>query len=406
MKKILFGATLMSVSLAGCVSNNEMELNSNDNPQPITFEVAKFNVSSRAESTFADGSQDADGLGHLTFDPNRSFGTYAWLATGHGGEHTNYITNEMVSFVDGLWVTRGDVYSWPQEANKHLDFVSYYPYSADADNDGVGDDAWCPKFGTTNTTKHDYNKLEYVDFVNDGKDLMFSDKAHLQKRNHLTHYYSGVPTLFRHALAKLNFTAAIKRDKLEDENGNILYWRVTVTKFSVGGLVKQGDLTLVTTSPASSSTTQWTIEGNPTYKVWQSNVMNDDQGQTVYDCMEWSLGNGIQLDLLNSVTGAQTLGANYIVIPQIITDNQYFTISYKVESSTTPTVANSWTVEHEITDRTYNFSTFAQYQTALKAWEMGKNITYTIMIDPLGDVITFDPAEVDWDTISGGSLDI
>ena len=36
---------------------------------------------------------------------------------------------------------------------------------------------------------------------------------------------------------------------------------------------------------------------------------------------------------------------------------------------------------------------------------MGQNITYNIIIDPLGDIINFDPAVSDWEAVSG-TLDI
>ena len=38
---------------------------------------------------------------------------------------------------------------------------------------------------------------------------------------------------------------------------------------------------------------------------------------------------------------------------------------------------------------------------AVPAWEMGKNITYTIDIDPAGDEIHFAPAVVDWENVDG-----
>jgi hypothetical protein len=46
---------------------------------------------------------------------------------------------------------------------------------------------------------------------------------------------------------------------------------------------------------------------------------------------------------------------------------------------------------------TKNFSDFP----AVPAWEQGKNITYTIDIDPAGDEIHFAPAVVDWENVDG-----
>jgi hypothetical protein len=38
---------------------------------------------------------------------------------------------------------------------------------------------------------------------------------------------------------------------------------------------------------------------------------------------------------------------------------------------------------------------------SVPAWEMGKNITYTIEIDPAGDIIHFAPRVIDWENIDG-----
>ena len=84
---------------------------------------------------------------------------------------------------------------------------------------------------------------------------------------------------------------------------------------------------------------------------------------------------------------------NFFVLPQAFVEGgQSITVDYTVETTSplgeTDIATKSKTVH------------FINYP-AVSAWEMGKNITYTIQIDPEGDVIHFAPAIVDWETGNG-----
>ena len=397
MKKFLFWATVVGASLTGCVNDNGSALNAEDNPQAITFEVASYKASSRAD----EGATTND---YKPFDTGLIFGTFAWEANGHGATHVPFMENTQIAYVGGVWIGIDKPYFWPSEKENHIDFVSYFPYSS------TGTDSWVPQITENVVGKDDYNKLIYNNYKVDGQDLMFSDKAHLQTSNHVTYFTSGVPTLFRHALAKLNFMVAAKY--LESKDGDqTTYWQVKVHSIKIGGIRDEGTVTMTTTSPttgASALTTQWSIVKTDSEQpdVW--NVSG-----SVAEPKTWSREGGHPLLAVDEsqpnsnyeIFGAGTGRAvDYMIMPQKIEQNQqYINIVYTIASRAE--IGGEWKNEEEF-DKTFTFDELNKKGASILNWEMGKNITYKILIDPKGDLINFDPAEVDWVPVNGGTLDM
>lgn len=87
------------------------------------------------------------------------------------------------------------------------------------------------------------------------------------------------------------------------------------------------------------------------------------------------------------------MAENYFVLPQaLVNDQQNITTDYSIK--TTAPSSQSATTDYTKMVHFVNYHSVA-------AWEMGKNITYTIQIDPEGDVIHFAPAVVDWVDVNG-----
>lgn len=374
MKKYLFLATVVGAAFTSCVNDNEAVLTSEKNPQPITFEVAKYKASSRAEG-------DAQSqTGYTAFPTNQFFGTFAYKSASINGTHELFMNNEKIGFMNNTWVALGGSYLWPEKG--HVDFISYYPYS-ELNND------FAPEVGDVNSG--DKNKLSFNNYTVNQVDLMYSDKAHLQTHNYTTYGHSGVPTLFRHALAKLNFKVAAKY--LVDTNNENQSWSILVESIKLNSLHGTGSLHLQTTSPSTAGTTEWKVsnhvEGQP--KVWMT------QGDATV-VKEWKVENGGQ-SLDKELTIFST-AADYYVLPQTFGNKlQSVTIKYYVTDKNPN--SNTYNEPEERNKTLY----FYDYSKMVAAWEIGKNITYNIIIDPLGDIINFDPAVSDWDAISG-TLDI
>lgn len=400
MKKFLFWATVVGASLTGCVNDNETVLAPEDNPQAVTFEVAKYKASSRA----GEGAQAQASTGYSTFPTTDVFGTYAWEADGHGGDHTPFMTNTKIGYVGNVWLGLDKTYFWPSDQNAHIDFVSYYPYGT------AGTDAWVPTITESADGRNDFNKLIYSNYVVDGKDLMFSDKAHLQKANHKTYYQNGVPTLFRHALAKLNFMVATKSSSTTI-GSQTTYWRVKVLSITVGNIYNKGTITMTTESPTQGSSakeSQWSILKNNTEEpnVW--NTSGD-----VASAKTWSREGGHELPVRDTektndgyvIFGEGTEKAqDYMIMPQKIAENQqYINIVYTIASK--GSIEGQWMNEEEFS-KTFTFDDLNKKGASILNWEMGKNITYKILIDPMGDLINFDPAVVEWENVDGGNIDM
>ena len=99
MKKFLFWATVVGASLTGCVNDNEAGLTPEENPQAVTFEVAKYKASSRAD----EGAQaPINPTSYTAFPTTETFGAYAWEASGHGGVHTPFMENTKIAYIGNV----------------------------------------------------------------------------------------------------------------------------------------------------------------------------------------------------------------------------------------------------------------------------------------------------------------
>lgn len=368
MKKFFLLAALVGVAFTSCVKNEGVATVANQNE--ITFEVAKYKASSRAE---------------IAYPTNIPFGTYAYYENfNNKGVHTLYIDNAEIVYKTssntGYWAAKTETYFWPTQG--HLDFVSYSPYNADATSPAV------PKISDSDeqqTLKYETFKVDAANPV----DILYSDKAMTQTANTSHYGFAGVPTLFHHALAKLNFLVkAFRMNNLEESPDAVTNWEITINKITLSGIYDEGSLTMKTTNvhDAGATTVQWANANTITeYDVWSN---TSSQTSKVWECAQ-------VLSTTASIYGAGTADAaqNYFILPQnLAKDVQQITVDYTIK--TTAPGGQVGTVDYSATK---NFSDFPK----VPAWEQGKNITYTIEIDPIGDEIHFAPAVVDWENIDG-----
>ena len=374
MKKYLFLATVVGAAFTSCVNDNEAVLTQAENSQPITFEVAKYKASSRAEN-----DAQSQNTGYTAFPTNQFFGTFAYKAESVNGSHSLFMDNEKVGYVNNAWMALGGVYMWPDKG--HVDFISYYPYSEDGDS--------APVVGDVNDG--DNNKLSFNSYQVGQVDLMYSDKAHLQTHNYTTYGHSGVPTLFRHALAKLNFQVAAKY-LVGNETDVQTKWAILVESIKLNSLYGMGSLHLQTTSPSTAGTTQWTIAN---YVEGAAKIWSPEGDATVNQ--EWKVAAGQPLDTELTIFAD---ASDFYVLPQTF-GNKLQSVSIKYYIINKNETSPDYNEPQERNKTLY----FYDYSKMVSAWEIGKNITYNIIIDPQGDIINFDPAVSDWEAITG-TLDI
>lgn len=417
MKKFFLMATVVGAAFTGCVDDNEAVWQQEESSaKPITFEVAKYKPASRADG---DGTQTQSTLpnGIVNFDNQATFGTFGYMTKNGEHNHNLYMDNvEIMYYTNGQYwapvrtteiVDGNEVekfYVWPNDG--HLDFISYYPYAATVISGGSKTySSTIPKISDTDGQK----TLTYnYDITSQGAphDLMYSDKAVYQISNEDHYGFAGVPTLFRHALAKLNF--AVKATKLNNNltaiGDNFKYsWEVTVKSIALNNIYKEGTVEMKTTAPSTTvaTTTQWrnTRLDNPAnsnHNVWTINTSTEDSRNPYMNEKKWQHTQVLTTEARvysGSAVNDADKAMNYFVIPQSLV-NQTVTIVYDIVTKDK---------DGNVTNTKSNISVVRKFSdiTTIPAWEMGKSITYIIDIDPEGDVIYFAPAVVDWELQSG-----
>lgn len=304
MKKYFVFAIAALVSLAACtkVENNALE---NAPDVEITFQTASY-------ATKAAGDQFT----------GTSFGTYAWSTASQLAGNI-FMDNETITLQGGVWKP-STAYFWPKTAT--VDFISYYP--AGASYITVAQDA-----------------ITYADYdvsANPTVDLLYADKAvgYGANVNEVTTTpatsYQGVPTFFRHALAKLSINAQLAYDRklVEDADGTftVTKWAVKLTGANYSNLYYKGGLKLQLKSDASASpkVVGWDVlDGDDNVlaaeakKVWTSNngaksasaaltisnegVLTTDAAQTMLD------GVYVLPQTLANVAGSQGMSFNFTI---------------------------------------------------------------------------------------------
>ena len=351
MKKVFVIAALAIISLAACTKIE------NDSAQ----KEINFQVANRVQTKAASAAEYTGG----------AFGTYAWF---NGTD--DFMVNEKVDKAGGMWKTVDHTFYWPKTGS--IDFISYSPF------DGASNVA-------SAMPVVDKNSITYTGYTVSNVDLMYADKVTCSSNvDELTddletgsdNGYTGVPTLFRHALAKVNFKVAA--NFLEWGSGSDkTSWEVTLKSAKIGGLYTTGDCAL------TWSGSEWT---KPAGNVW-SNPSGSTADQEL-------VSSPVTLKAYPETTDLASVDG--FVLPQALT-SAVQTIDFEFHIKTT--LANGKVIEED-------FNTTVDVSgLALDKWEMNQMINYTIKFKPTASdttvpgstpdspedvTITFDPAVADW----------
>lgn len=357
MKKFFLLAAMVGVALTGCMKN-EVYVPKCDTP--ISFEVANYVAQTRASGEFS---------------TTETFGVNAWSRGAGASSSVQMMTDEPVSYDGTKWTTTAATYYWP--INGTVDFIAYYPTSVKPEivYDYNGADTYT------------YENYE-VETVADGVDLMYADKAIRFSANNAAgdnetalgydgaYGFEGVPTLFRHALAKVNFkvqnglpTDGVYSYDIKVNSITLSVYnkgKVTLTNNGETGNAKRGTWNLPTNNV-------WTPTSSKVELTWTGTTATPSDGTAVDYATRTQY---VLPQALNA--GDQKIKVNYTV-------TQYQTISG---------------TKTEISEQTYEPIVDLR-SDALPRWEMNKNITYTISLSSIGTQILFAPAVEEWEPASG-----
>lgn len=353
MKKLFVMAALVGVALTGCMKN-EVYVPTCDTP--ISFEVANYEAQTRANGAFE-------------YD---SFGVNAWSRDAAASESVLMMDGEIVEYVDDKWTTETPYY-WP--INGTVDFIAYYPANEEPDiiYDYAGGDTYT-----------------YSNYTVEDVDLMYADKAIRFSANTAasdnktgfsigSYGFEGVPTLFHHALAKVNFKVK-NANPYETDNPAITY-EIVVNNITLK-TYNTGSVTLKNTGTGTASRGSWSVvdpedEGN----VWAPKLDSN------LETLTWANANLVLAD--NSVKDYAT--RTQYVLPQTLTDDVTVSVTYTVTQKQNGT---------PISVKQYTPAAIKLNTMGLESWEMNKNITYTISISAQSNQILFAPAVENWENVA------
>jgi hypothetical protein len=373
MKKYII---LVAAAIVACAACSKVETLGEKNE--INFNVAKY------VQTKASGS---------AYDTAVPFGTYAWFTAASGSTNAEFMVNEKVAYNGSVWTTADHTFYWPKTG--YVEFISYSPFA------GTSDAAGSLPVITANS-------ITYTDVTVGTDDLMYADKVKCsENKNEITDDdvndsgFSGVPTLFHHALAKLSFKVKANFTEWKDAATNTTTkWEVTITSFKIDSLYTKGSCALALNADGKTWNKPVTTVGTTDYNVWTvSDPASITAAQELVDAAVYP--DGVKL-----TTEAKDLTpAAGFVMPQVLAAGAQ---KVKIVARIKTTLSNGRTIEENF-EKTVDISGIS----SLKAWQMNQNIIYTINFkptakaDPNGhdddpeDVkITFDPAVADWTVVN------
>ena len=221
MKKYIIIAAAAVMALAACSKVD----NVGGDKREINFQVAN-RLQTKATGAIYD---------------NGAFGTYAWYTAGSSAatssQNVAFMVNETVDKVGSVWKTSINTFYWPKTGA--IDFISYSPFS-----------------GTNATADSNpavtANSITYTNVTAGSVDYMYADKVkcsanvdEVTDSDTADSGYKGVPTVFRHALAKLSFKIKANFVEYTDPTTNKkTSWDVTVTSAKIGGFKNTGSCAL------------------------------------------------------------------------------------------------------------------------------------------------------------------
>ena len=333
------------------------------------------------------------------FPTDQTFGTYAWTE-GTTGEY--FIENKEVSFANGVWST-ATAYFWPK--NQSVDFFSYYPYNV---------------AGTVPTVTKTQLTYSNIDFANTQVDIMYADKAvgytdnadQVQngQENGQQNGFTGVPTIFRHAGAKVKVNVILgENEKTEAATGVVTKWDVTLKSTQLSGIYTKGNCVLNLADTPTTGLVPWVkptqnvgTDTEPNYvNVWTPdvNLTNSESNSLYNDKQEKDLVKNEGVTVIGKALGNDQYDGVYM-LPQVLAAGQqkiYFTfkvVTYRKAPGETDFV-EVLTQNNVVLSADLLIDTADQNQ--ILAWQMNQSIVYNITIGPAGKQITFDPAIIDWE---------
>ena len=335
MKKV-FIALLYVSALVAC---SRLEVTPiEDSKAAITYQTAPI---TKAHAEFAHSYVFESAAYYLPpSNPSKS-----WL--NYGEESVLYVSPDVVSYTNGVWQMK-DLHYWPKDGGT----LTFFSWSLNKSDLKFNSNAFVEikkEFGVC---------LSNFDItVDKGTDFIVADITADQTKNQDRKYYTvGVPTLFKHKLSSLTFTAETDEDYSASKR--FLINSITITNLAKTGNYQQGEVIKTTNPWCWTAVDKWTVNGT-------------------YNAVYYNNTTGMEVtNTLQNVKGEQ-----YYYIPQTFDETEVIEIHYQildVKSNVTEDVVIKIPIKNVI-------------ETAFKVGTI-----YTINLRFHLDEILWDPAVEDW----------
>ncbi len=286
------------------------------------------------------------------YSTSDTFKSYAWyLPNGKSWDSNKadavpYFSNVTVEFQTDKWRGADQSYYWPKEGS--LSFWSYSPASlANKGNISVSKDGVTLTGWTVNASTNQDIDFMVADFVSD------------RTTNVKTYGYVGVPTLFRHKLAKVtvNVSTASARSVTND---------VKLYKVSFKNVYTTGSFTMTQTTQTAKADESWSDRSN------------------LQEIVIYENANGLELDLtaVNVTLNAKDL----LAIPQVL------------NADSTRGTGNPVTLclEYSMNSTTHATAERSLPEIKSQLWGIGQHITYSVVFGEENEPIEFSGSVGDW----------
>lgn len=408
MKKYFILAAAALVASAACTKTG-LDIDNNAGPSyKVGFEVANYAAQTKANVALT----NAD-------DALYQFHTYAYQFP-KVGDPVDFMNTDIFAWdnaTPAAKVTTGtSIYSWAPEDDyfwPKTGWINFYSYA------GTQNPAESVSADKKTVT------LSYTDATIASTDnIMVADAALRFNANQSTyavdgtegsgHVTTGVPTLFRHMLAKLYIDVKIQIPAAKQSANTS--WKVQVLDgYDIDGNstisdaeksliipVNQGTLTLVNADALAADAALNTTTQQWTRTQTGADVVSGWKPGSTTEKIQLTQANILTLSV-NSLESASTeqLLAWRTVMPQL-TDNVALQLVYKVQAlhGTTVFMEEIRTVGIEVAADIHDLT------GSIAQWESNKKITYHIIIDPVSEKVTFDPAVEEYDAIEANASDV
>ena len=330
---------VVAALLAGCAKTEIVSAPDRE----ISFSVGSYAPSTKAVEVTEFTSFSSKGFLHAegVADVQNFFGTAGETITNDG---------------NGIWEPSHPYY-WPKGESSYINFVSWF------DKNGTPSEVTESTISWTDRT-----------FTPDDN-ILVAKKAWNQKGNALNYFTPGVPTIFQHILAKVEFKAKAAMAS-ETVDGVTVTWSVDVDNVTLKGIYNNGSITLTSSEEpevaegepcVSDWAGSWTVSGDPVNVSGTAATISGTSPVSIVAPMNVlpQTINGKSISFDYTITTTSTKGTNTVVLQETMSSGDLALSSFTGDSGN---------------------------------WDINKYVVYTITINTKTGAITVQPTVSDIDT--------